>query len=134
MDIKRLCVIVLTTLSLSTINLQVFASVLPQPPAETEIATVEAWSFKRDKREKPGLTKEQKAELKAKWDALTQEQKEEVYLIYDNCLDSKIQLIDKYIELGIIDSETAARLRDNIEGHRVGMRENSTLPKIKMRG
>lgn len=77
------------------------------------------------------MTEEQKAAKeaqKAKWDALTDAQKAEIYSLYDQkaAIDSKI--IDKYLEYGVIDSDTAATMKENVETRKSDMRTNGRMP------
>lgn len=49
-------------------------------------------------------------ERTAKWSALNDSQKEELYVLQENEIDVNIQLIDKQLELGLIDSEMATEM------------------------
>lgn len=92
------------------------------------------------KRALPELTDEQKAEMQAmrekmnaareKWDTLTQEQKDELYGLYDQAADVQSQIIDKQLELGLIDEETAQSMREMLSGQTANMRESGQMPGI----
>lgn len=72
--------------------------------------------------------------MKAKWDALTDAQKAEIYSLYDEktAIDSKI--IDKYLEFGVIDADTATTMKQNFETKKSEMRTNGRMPMPGGRG
>lgn len=77
----------------------------------------------------------QRAEIKAKaeaanrkWESLTAAQKEEIYRINEKDLDAKIELIDKYVEYGIIDSTEAEKLKEGITKIKSEIRSGGKLP------
>lgn len=95
------------------------------------------------------LTDEQKAEMEAKrteieaemaemktkteamnekWTALTTEQKEEIYALKDQAASLETQIIDKYLELGLIDEQTAADMKDSISENSAQLRESGKMP------
>lgn len=85
--------------------------------------------------------KEKRAEKQAamtqrqeKWNALTDEQRAEVYSIMDerNAIDSK--LVDKYLELGIISAEEAENMKSDISSENNFTRENKLMPGVKGKG
>lgn len=72
--------------------------------------------------------------MKAKWDALTDAQRAEIYSLYDEkvAIDSKI--IDKYLEFGVIDADTAATMKQNLDTQKSDMRTNGRMPMAGGRG
>ena len=77
------------------------------------------------------MTEEQKAamdEMKSKWDALTDEQKEAIYGLNDQKTDIDSKIIDKYLEYGIIEAETAESMKNAFESQKENMRENGRMP------
>ncbi len=90
----------------------------------------------------PQLTDEQRAEFQAqmearraqfdamqnKWSALTDAQKEEIYAMKDKAMDIDAQIIDKYLEWGVIDADTAAEMKSNLETRKSDMRTNGRMP------
>jgi predicted transglutaminase-like cysteine proteinase len=86
----------------------------------------------------PELTEEQKAEMEAKkaemeakvkarqekWDNLSEEQKNELYAMQDKIGDTQIEIIDKQLELGLIDEETAKTQKEQIAERKTKTREN----------
>lgn len=73
-------------------------------------------------------------EMKSRWDALTDAQKAEIFDLNDQKAAIDSQIIDKYVELGIIDAETAESMRSALESQRSDMRTNSRMPIIGGRG
>lgn len=95
------------------------------------------------------LTDEQKAELEAKkaeleakraeekakadalaaaWNALSAEQKEEVYKLHDDEIDARIATIDKYLSLGLISADDAAALKEKMTAEKAAVRESGNMP------
>lgn len=73
----------------------------------------------------PALTEEQKGEkakqfeaeykqMQEKFSALTDEQKKEVYDLYDKVNVAKIKLLDKYVELGLMTDEEAKSIQKHM--------------------
>jgi hypothetical protein len=63
-----------------------------------------------------------------RWDALTDEQREELYSLQDKTVEAQIAVIDKYLELGVIDAETAQVMKDRLTEGQSNMRENGRMP------
>lgn len=72
--------------------------------------------------------------MKAKWDALTDEQKAEIYSLYDQKVSIESQIVDKYLEFGVIDTDTAATMKQNLETKKSDMRTNGRMPMAGGRG
>ena len=73
----------------------------------------------------PALTEEQKVEkakqfeaeykqMQEKFSALTDEQKKEIYDLYDKVNVAKIKLLDKYVELGLMTDEEAKSIQKHM--------------------
>ncbi len=98
------------------------------------------------RKERPQLTPEQKAEMDAKrkewiakiqdsqnkWSTLTNAQKNEIYALMDQQIDIKIQTIDKYLEDGVIDKDSADKIKAKLSEHKAKMRESGKMPMIRM--
>lgn len=90
------------------------------------------------------LTDEQKAEMDqkiqeeaaqreaqiAKWNALTDAQKESIYAIQDEIDELQQSIIDKYVTLGLMDSTTASELKSEIIKKTETMRTNGEMPSV----
>lgn len=82
------------------------------------------------------LTDQQKADMaqyeakfkeaQSKFDALTDEQKKEVYDLFDKINVAKVKLLDKYVEFGIISKDEADRMKE----HMAEFAENARRDKI----
>ncbi len=105
---------------------------------DTRISAIESGEmpFGRGGRNKT-MSNEQKAAwdaMKTKWDSLTDEQKAEIYAICDQKSALESQIIDKYLQFGVIDSETAASMKQNLESKKTDMRTNGRMPLLGGRG
>lgn len=79
------------------------------------------------------MTEEQKAAkdaMKAKWDALTEAQRNEIYGLYDQQSDIQSKMIDKYLEYGLIDTDTASSMKEGMKTERSDMVDNSRMPML----
>jgi hypothetical protein len=85
-----------------------------------------------------GLTEEARAEMearqeireaaRAKWDALTDEQKAEIYGLEDQIGALRNQIIDRYQQWGVYDEETAVQLKERQTERMNWMREEGAMP------
>ena len=85
-----------------------------------------------------GLTEEARAEMEArwetreaartKWEALTDEQKEEIYGIEDQIGALRNQIIDRYQQRGVYDEETAAQFKERQTERMTWIREEGAMP------
>ncbi len=102
------------------------------------------FSIGRGGRMNGGMSEEQKAEMEAlrekagsvqgKWDALTDDQKEEIYKLRDQGTDIQSQIIDKYLEFGVIDEETAAAMKEKCESRNGALRSSGKMPMFGGKG
>jgi len=65
---------------------------------------------------------------KEKWDALTDEQKAEIFGLEDQAAAIEGRIIDKYLEFGLIDAETAENMKNDLNSRKNEMRENGRMP------
>ena len=49
-----------------------------------------------------------------KWSTLTDAQKNEIYALIDKQIDIKLQTIDKYLGYGVIDKDTADKIKTKL--------------------
>ncbi len=85
-----------------------------------------------------GLTEEARAEMearrqtmdaaRAKWEALTDEQKEEIYGIEDQIGALRNQIIDRYQQWGVYDEETATQFKERQTERMNWIREEGAMP------
>lgn len=98
----------------------------------------------------PALTEEQKGEMakqmeaeykeiQEKFSALSDDQKKEIYDLYDKVNVAKIKLLDKYVELGLISEDEAKEIQQHMseisekirkEGQFIGFKAPHA-PKVK---
>ena len=77
---------------------------MPTPPALTE----------EQKGEKAKQFEAEYKEMQEKFSALTDEQKKEIYDLYDKVNVAKIKLLDKYVELGLMTDEEAKSIQKHM--------------------
>ena len=76
----------------------------------------------------PSLTEEQKSEMAKKFEAeykemqekfsaLSDEEKKEIYDLYDKVNVAKMELLDKYVELGLMTEEEANAIQEQMSKH-----------------
>lgn len=92
----------------------------------------------KSKKERPELTDEMKAKIKAKkaereaqifkWNALTNEQKKEIYALQDQIVGLQQKIIDKYHSFDLMDKDTATQIKKYIEERNTQIKEKSTMP------
>lgn len=101
------------------------------------------------------LTDEQKAEMEARmaemetrmaemeaaraardetWNALTDEQKEELYALYDAKIDAEIAIVQKQLSLGLLSEDEAAAQIARLEENKAAFRENGIWGGMVKRG
>ena len=90
------------------------------------------WAERQERQEE---MKSKRAEMESrmklqldKWGDLTDEQKAELYSLQDKSVDAQIAIIDKYLELGVIDEEKAQAMKDRLLEGNDFMRENDFMP------
>ncbi|MPW26753.1 hypothetical protein GC105_13255 [Alkalibaculum sp. M08DMB] len=87
------------------------------------------------KNDPPSQSEEQKtdmkikhSEMKEKWSTLSDEQKEEIYKLMDKEIDIRIESINYYLSLGIIDEETATKMKEKLTENKIQIRERDQFP------
>jgi hypothetical protein len=66
----------------------------------------------------------QRANLEEKWQGLSEAQKEDLYALHDNTIDSHITTIAKYADMGLLDAAAAQAIKDELTALKASMREN----------
>ena len=97
-------------------------------------------SAKKDKKDCPELTDEQKAkmkELKAKmseakdkWEKLTNAQQDTIYALDEKAVADKKEIIKQYVSLGLIDEATANELIEQLTNRHATMKEKREMPMV----
>lgn len=67
---------------------------------------------------------------KEKWAALTDEQKQQIYALWDQSAALNSQMIDKYVELGVLDEKTAAALKEQLTEIQNKVKEKGKMPML----
>ena len=148
MKTKILVLALCALVSISALGAASFAAAVEDDANGSGAAPKSSWGLPGPmfgKGEAPNLTDEQKAEIEdnmkarqaemdsrmaaqqAQWDALSDEQKEALYSLQDIVADAQIAVIDKMLEYGLIDEETAQEMKDRLEASKASMRENGGM-------
>lgn len=91
---------------------------------EKKIAEIKAILHSAISDEQKTKMEAKKAEKKAKWDALSDAQKEELYGLQDKSIDAQIEAIDKCLTFGLIDQEMAQDMKERLNEAKALMRED----------
>ncbi len=81
-----------------------------------------------DMKEEMAARREAMIAAREKWDALTDEQKDEIYDLEDQIGALRGQIINRYQQWGIMDEETAAGIQERITERLSNMREEGRMP------
>lgn len=86
------------------------------------------------------FTEEEKQEMDARhkamedsntaWNNLASNQKDEVYSILENMTSMEIQMIEKYLELGVISEDSAAEMKSGILEKIANIRQSGDMPMV----
>ena len=55
--------------------------------------------------------------MQEKFSALSDEEKKEIYDLYDKVNDAKTELLDKYVELGLMTEQEAKAIKEQMSKH-----------------
>ena len=148
MKMNKLTVFICVAAILGTIGItSVFAAT--NNSAGTQANTTQGQKFARGaKMGGTQLTAEQKAQMKAnraamqakvkdqqaKLAALTDQQKAEIYALKDEQAAVQVKMIDKYLELGLIDSDQATKMKEEITTRTTQMKDSGKIPMMGIGG
>ena len=138
--LKRKGMLVAAVAALMVISATVFAFAAAAPSANTT-TTPGMWN-------RPTMTEEQKAAMEeqhqlqleqreaalAKWNALTDAQKNEIYALKEKASAIDSQIIDKYLEYGIVDQTTADNMKTMMNERNAQMRTDGQFPMMGGKG
>ncbi len=66
---------------------------------------------------------EEMKQMQAKFEALSDDQKKEIYDLYDKINVSRVKLLEKYVEFGLITEEQANMMRNQLGEHAQNVRD-----------
>lgn len=75
--------------------------------------------------------KEKMMKAAEKWNALSQKQKDEVYVLLENELQAKGRLMDKLTDLGVMQKTDAEKIKTRMAEHLKKAKESGELPLLK---
>ena len=134
MKAKKILAVIAATIITGAMSASTLAAT-PLENSDIDTKTSVSDSDVCETNKRPELSDEQKAEMKAKmeaanakWAALTDAQKKEIYALKDKQAEIENQIIDKYLKYEIIDKTTAEKIKTRIEQSSTKMRESGKLP------
>ncbi len=74
------------------------------------------------------LCKDEYHKINTNWDKLTDKQRDEIYTLCDEMDDIREDIIEKYVEYGVLSKDDAAALRQRVEEHGTRLREQRLMP------
>ncbi len=145
MKLKKMLVGICVIATIGAFGVTAFGETTTGEVSGATPPTRPAFSEDFAKRAPRELTEEQKAEMEArkaefeakkvkmdamqeKWSALTDAQKEEIYTLKDKTADINTQIVDKYLQWGVIDQETADEMKTQINERKTDMRQDGRMP------
>ena len=135
MKMNKLLVIGCTAALILTMGVTAFAATTNSTSSSGAAAATQATG-----KEHKTLTADQIAEREAmkanmeasikKWDALSAEDKESVYALEDEVIAAQSAVIDKELELGVIDEAAAAEMKARLTEKSTDMRTDGKMPML----
>lgn len=101
--------------------------------AETTTETVKLSEENKNQKDRRAAFEEKLKKSQEKWNALTPEQKEEVYSLYENKIQSENKLIDKLVVYGVMEKEDAAMIKAHRLNNLNNAKKNGEFPMLKPR-
>lgn len=100
--------------------------------AKTDSATVS----EKDNNKKDNRSAFDEAMKKAneKWNALSSSQKDDVYALVENEMNAEIQLFDKLAELGVMEKNDVAVIKNHMQERLNQLKASGDFPFVRQRG
>jgi hypothetical protein len=111
-----------------------FASISPISAFATETNTESVTlSDKNDQDEKKAAFEKKLKLARKNWYSLTEQQRAEVYALVENELKDEIRILEKLVELKVMEKEDVAYLKARMMAHFNEMKDNGDFPLFKQR-
>lgn len=101
--------------------------------AETNTESVKLSEENNNQRDRRTAFDEKLKKSQEKWNALTPKQKEEVYSLYENRIQSENKLLDKLVQFGVIEKEDAALIKAHRLEYFNKAKKSGEFPMLKPR-
>lgn len=102
--------------------------------AETNTESVTQSEFNQNKKENKAAFDEKIKKASEEWKTLTAKQKEEVYALMENELQTQINLLDKLVEFGVMEKEDAVILKVRIQENFNKVKKSGEFPLSRQKG
>lgn len=149
MDKKKISTVLIAVVLTASIGTTAWATTQDSSTSAQGTGAAQKQDFKRGPgKNMPELTDEQKAAMEAKktemqaaqmakedaWTNMTDDQKNSIYSLQQQIADLQNQLTDQYSEYGLIDSDTATKIKEDTTKRVADMKENGKLPMLGVMG
>lgn len=94
----------------------------------SESKTESVTPSEKNQKEKKAAFEEAMKNANEKWDALTDKQKSEIYILLENDMNAEIELMDKLVEFGIIKKEDADKFKIHMMQRMKKIKESGEFP------
>lgn len=102
--------------------------------ADTNTESITLSEKKNDNDEKKAAIKAKLKKANEQWNTLTNEQKQEVYALLDSEMEIEIQLMDKLVELGVLEKEDVDMLKSHMINKLKRIKESGEFPLMRKKG
>jgi hypothetical protein len=102
--------------------------------AETDTESVTLSEKDRNQSENQSAFKEKLQQSREKWNTLSAKQKEEVYSLIEARIQTENKLMDKLVELGVMQKADTDKLKAHMSDKFKKMKESGEFPMMRFRG
>ncbi len=102
--------------------------------AETNTESVTQSELNQNEKENKAAFDEKIKKASEKWKTLTAKQKDEVYALMENELQTQINLLDKLVEFGVMEKEDAVILKVRIQENFNKVKQSGEFPLLRQKG
>lgn len=99
---------------------------------QTESATVS--DMDRNQKDNRSSFDDTMRKANEKWNALSDSQKEQVYSLVENEMKAEMQLFDKMAELGVMEKNDVAAIKNHMQDRLNQLRASGEFPFVRQRG
>ncbi len=96
--------------------------------SETNSESVTLSEKNKDQKDKKSAFDDALKKASDKWDSLTEKQKAEVYALLENEMKAEIKLMDKLVELGVIEKEDANSIKVRMQDKLNELKKSGGFP------
>ncbi|MDF2609893.1 MAG: hypothetical protein K0R92_1367 [Lachnospiraceae bacterium] len=87
-----------------------------------------------NQQDKKAALKQKMEQANEKWNSLSADEKEEIYSLIESKLEAEDKVIDKLVELGVIQNEDAANFKTHLQNRFNKLKESGEFPLLRQKG